>query len=146
MSLFIYFVLNKGFIHSFIHLWNWKNWDTFCHPNTVCPKGYEDRERSGWRSGMVIICPSHLYDPGSTFGPARMMRFVNVSLTPRVFLRLLRFSSLRKIDSHSSQLWLAVVSIEQPPRGMLIKSLFFYYAGINVATNCTCTCKVRFSF
>ena len=53
----------------------------------------------GSQDGLVVINhPFHLCHPGSTLGP-EIVCGLSVNLTPRVFLRVLRFSSLSKIDS-----------------------------------------------
>ena len=46
---------------------------------------------------------SHPYDQGSTLASGSYVGRVSADLnpTPRVFLRVLRFSSLLKIDSHA---------------------------------------------
>ena len=52
---------------------------------------------SGWRSGHQSRLPP--LRPG--IEAARGLRFVDLNLTPRVFLRVLRFSSLCKFDFHA---------------------------------------------
>ena len=59
---------------------------------------------SGSQDGLVVINrTSHLCYPGSTLASRSYVSWVSVDLspTPRVFLRVLRFSSLIKIDSRS---------------------------------------------
>ena len=48
---------------------------------------------------MAEWAPPFSVDPESNPGLAQGLRFVDLNLTPRVFLRVLRFSSLSKIDS-----------------------------------------------
>ena len=49
---------------------------------------------------VLIIRASHpSWTRGRLSGPPLRLRFVNLNLTPRIFLRVLRFSSLYKIDS-----------------------------------------------
>ena len=55
---------------------------------------------SGWRSGHQSRLPP--LRPG--IESARGMRFVDLNLTPRVFLRVFRFSSLCKFDFHA-KIW-----------------------------------------
>ena len=51
---------------------------------------------------MVINHASHLCDPGLTLASGRMWaEFQSIPTSPRVFLWVLRFSSLLKIDSQS---------------------------------------------
>ena len=52
---------------------------------------------SGWRSGHQ----SRLPPLRPAIESARGLRFVDLNLTPRVFLRVLRFSSLCKFDFHA---------------------------------------------
>ena len=65
----------------------------YCAFDFLC---YYNRE-SGWRSSHQSRLPPQR--PG--IESARGLRFVDLNLTPRVFLRLLRFSSLWKFDFHA---------------------------------------------
>ena len=65
----------------------------------------EQAAKSAW--GVRLAQLSSVAPPTSTtrdriLGSARGLRFVDLNLIPRVFLRVLRFSSLSKIDFHAN--------------------------------------------
>ena len=92
---------------------------------------YTSLLESGWRSGHQSRLPP--LRPG--IESARGLRFVDLNLTPRVFLRVLQISSLCKFDFHAKiwaverlniNLWLGRMSNHFLRNWRKIKYLFIY--------------------
>ena len=87
---------------------------------------------SGWRSGHQSRLPPLRPGIESACG----LKFVDLNLTPRVFLRVLRFSSLGKFDFNANiwaveglniSLWLGRMANHFSPSQLALNKVFIYY-------------------